>query len=113
MQSKEQEIVDFRAAVKTHYGWDDETFKAEAKRLLTPIDPLTYAPNLNPEKVLHIPPYFDQVVPFELAEKWWHAAGEPDRIIIPTGHYSAAFVIHYIKVKARDHFLEVFGLPHR
>ncbi len=113
MQSKEQEIVDFRAAVKSQLGWDDEMFLEEAVRLLTPIDPLTYAPNLDPEKVLHISPYFDQVVPFELAEKWWHAAHEPSRIIIPTGHYSSAFLIHYIKVEARNHFLDVFELPYR
>lgn len=113
MQSKEQEIVDFRQAVKSHFGWDDKTFQEEAERLLTPIDPLTYASNLDPHQVLHIAPYFDQVVPFELSEKWWRAAHRPNRIIIPTGHYSAAFLIHYIKVKARNHFLDVFGMPQR
>ena len=110
LRTKEGEVVDFRVAVQKRFGWDDKTFLEEAQKMLWDVDPLHYAPNLDPSKILHISPRFDLVVPFDLANQWYQAAHKPKRIILPTGHYSSAFFIHYIRAKIKGHFKDVFEL---
>jgi len=108
LRTKEGEVVDFRLAIQERFGWDDKEFLEAAQKMLWDVDPLHYAPNLDPAKILHISPRFDMVVPFDLADQWYKAAHKPKRIILPTGHYSSGLFIHYIRAKIKDHFQEVF-----
>ncbi len=110
MISQEGEIVEYRKIMKEKYGLSDEQMYAEAKKSLGDIDPMVFAPNLNPARVLFISPRFDQVVPHECALKWWNAASQPNMIVIPTGHYSSIFFIRYIQGKAAQHFRKIFEM---
>ncbi len=110
MISQEGQIIEYRQVIKEKYGLSDEQMYAEAQKALGDIDPMVFAPNLNPARVLFISPRFDQVVPHECALKWWNAAGHPNMIVIPTGHYSSVFLIRFIQRKAVNHFEKVFEM---
>jgi dipeptidyl aminopeptidase/acylaminoacyl peptidase len=108
--SEEGEVKEFYEAILKDNGWDKRAFIENATREISDVDPLTYAPNLDPTRVLHISPYFDKVVPYELAEQWYNAAHQPRRITIPTGHYSSVVAINFIKRNSKKHFEKCFGL---
>ncbi len=107
--SGEDEIIALRNGIHRMYGWDVWQMREAARAALNGIDPLALAPRVDPRRVLFISPRFDQVVPFELASRWWEAAGRPRRIIIPTGHYSSAFFMFYLHRKCVEHFRDKFG----
>ncbi|MCZ7585471.1 MAG: hypothetical protein M5R36_20205 [Deltaproteobacteria bacterium] len=109
MRTEEPEVVVYRDAVMKKYNWSPDEALAEARKQLDDIDPVVFAPNLDPTKVLLISPRFDKIVPYDLSTAWWDAAGRPSRITIPTGHYSAVFALHYVEAQTVDHFRRVFG----
>ena len=110
MISGEGQIIEYRQVMKEKFDLTDEQMHEEAKKALADIDPMVFAPNLNPARVLFISPRFDQVVPHQCALKWWNAAGHPNMIVIPTGHYSSVFLIRYVQRKAAGHFKKVFEM---
>jgi uncharacterized lipoprotein YddW (UPF0748 family) len=93
------------------HGWTDQQLYDEASRMIGGVDPLALAARLDPKRILHVSPWFDQVVPYDLATRWWEAAGRPRRIGIPTGHYSSGFFTFYIHRKCVEHFRAMFGYP--
>ncbi len=109
--SGEPEVIDLRARINKMYGWDAPAMRAQAAKYIADIDPRVLAPRVDPRKVLVISARFDDVVPFELANEWWEAAGRPQRLIIPTGHYSSGFFISYVFRKCCEHFRAKFGYP--
>lgn len=108
MVTKEGELVDFRNDLMRTNGWNEEKLLQEAKRQLGDIDPLRFASNIDPKKVLQITARYDRTVPYDFASKWYFAAHRPDRIILPSGHYSAVFYFPYILSKTQKHFEQVF-----
>ncbi len=109
MVSSEGEVIDVRKGVEKENGWSEEEFFAHAKAAFDDIDPLVYAPNLNPARILFIAPRFDRVVPYTLAQRWRENANRPEMITIPTGHYSSVVFIRYIQRKCLEHFRKVFA----
>jgi fermentation-respiration switch protein FrsA (DUF1100 family) len=107
--SKEGLVIEFRDELKKLKGWDDAELIRQASLQMDSVDPMAVAPLLNPQRVLHVPPRFDQVVPFEYAEKWYEAANRPSRVVIPTGHYSSALFIYYIRALCLEHFRLILG----
>jgi dienelactone hydrolase len=78
--------------------------KAQAIRLLSPVDPLTYAANLKNRKVLMIAGKRDEIVPPKTTEALWRAAGEPRIIWYDCTHYGAALYFGSIMREAIQHF---------
>lgn len=87
-------------------GWSAEEFKREAITALKPVDPLTYAGRLDPERILMVNGRFDKVIPHSNARELWKALGQPDWIVLPAGHYTASFFDRYIRYRVARHFLE-------
>jgi hypothetical protein len=91
---------------------DRQITAEESERQLREIitcDPLTYAPYVDPRKVMLVLANNDTVVPIEkgieLKEKMRH----PETIFIPGGHYTAILAIPYIKGRSMQFFEKRFN----
>lgn len=107
--SREKLVVQFREGVMRAEAIDLEHFREEATRILVPVDPLTYAPRGNPRDILMVNAQFDRVIPSPCSEKMWEALGRPLWIRIPTGHYSAALLLPYLRYRILKHFRKAFA----
>jgi dienelactone hydrolase len=102
--SEENSLIKFRRRVIEHEGLDAQQFKDAATRVLKPVDPMSYAHRLNPHRVLMINGYFDHVIHREYVKAFWEASSRPELVFIPTGHYSAGFLVAYARAKTFAHF---------
>lgn len=107
--SREKLVVQFRDGLMRAHGIGLEHFQEEATRILVPIDPLTYAPRVHPRNILMVNARFDRVIPSPCSEKLWEALGRPLWIRIPTGHYSSALLLPYLRYRIFKHFRKVFA----
>src|SRR6266498_348071 len=83
--------------------------EAEVKlRHMITRDPLVYAPYVDPTKVLLVIARYDTVVPTKKGLLLKRKMGNPETIMIPSGHYTAALSIPYIKSRAFDFFEKHF-----
>jgi dienelactone hydrolase len=108
--SKEPSVIEYIDDMVKKTGMTRDALRAEAQKQLADIDPKVFAPNLDPARVLTISARFDQVVPYYMSTRWWEAAGRPNRTVVPTGHYSAIFIVHHAEQQSLDHFNKVFGI---
>jgi dienelactone hydrolase len=67
-------------------------------------DPVDLAPHIDASKVLMILAKFDKAVPFEKQLELREAMGNPESIILPTGHITAAVYLFYLRRKVREFF---------
>jgi dipeptidyl aminopeptidase/acylaminoacyl peptidase len=77
-------------------------------REILKFDPLRYASYVDPKKVLLVLARYDTVVPIEKGLELKEKMGNPETIMLPSGHYSAALSIPYIKSQAFDFFEKRF-----
>lgn len=64
----------------------------ELRRALTS-DPARFSAFVPTEKVLLVHARLDEVVPIHHQDLLWEALGRPERLLLPTGHYTAALAI--------------------
>ena len=107
--SREKSLTRFRQQVMAQKGEDAEVFLREARALLGPVDPLRYAGQLDPARILMINGWFDQVIRRPYVHAFWEAAGRPELVYLPAGHYTAALWIPYGRVKAAAHFQKILA----
>ena len=81
----------------------------EALRKMLTRDPLFYAPYVDPHKVLLVLARYDTVVPIAKGLELKEKMGNPETIMIPSGHYTAVLSIPYIKSEAFDFFEKRFA----
>lgn len=74
-----------------------EAFEREVRARVQPIGVLHAAEAVDTARTLFIAARFDRVVPWSASKRLWKALGEPKRITLPTGHYSAALGVPLIK----------------
>jgi dienelactone hydrolase len=72
-------------------------------------DPMRYARYVDPKKVLLVLARYDDVVPIEKGLELKEQMGNPETIMIPAGHYTAALSIPYIKSQSFDFFEKRFA----
>ncbi|MFN7952101.1 MAG: hypothetical protein U0610_10280 [bacterium] len=85
-------------------GYDANRIRHEAHAYLDGIDPLRHAASLDPATTLLIQGRFDPIIPFEAGTRLWEAAHRPERIVLPSGHYSAVLFLPYIQARIEEHF---------
>ena len=85
-----------------------DTAEAELRKMLTR-DPLMYAPYVDPKKVLLVLARYDTVVPIAKGLELKEKMGNPETIMIPSGHYTAVLSIPYIKSQSFDFFEKRFA----
>ena len=85
-------------------GYDADRIRREAHGSLDGVDPLRHAASLDPATTLLIQGRFDPIIPFESGTRLWEAAHRPERIVLPSGHYSAVLFLPYIEARIEEHF---------
>ena len=77
--------------------------KAVVKRLLAPVDPITYAAQLKGKNLLMIAAKHDDIVPAKAATALWEATGKQRIVWIDAGHVSTALYSMTVLCELRDH----------
>ncbi|MFQ5598361.1 MAG: alpha/beta hydrolase family protein [Nitrospiria bacterium] len=95
-----------RDRIITENGFSEDEFKEAAIRSLRSVDPLTYAGNLDPKRILMVNGRFDRVIPYINAKQLWKALGEPNWLVLPAGHYTASLFMPYVRQRVARHFIE-------
>lgn len=72
-------------------------------------DPLVYAPYVDPNRVMLVIARYDTVVPTEKGLLLKQKMGNPETIMLPTGHYTAVLSIPYIKSQSFNFFEKRFA----
>jgi hypothetical protein len=89
-------------------GLTPEDAERELRKLITR-DPLIYAPYVDPEKVLLVLARYDTVVPIAKGLELKEKMGNPETIMLPSGHYTAVLSIPYIKSQSFEFFKKRFA----
>ena len=100
LTADDEEINEIRRIWLERFNNQKDILSRELHNALDPVNPLRIASRICIPSTLMIHARFDAVVRYPLSTAIWEAAGKPDRITIPTGHYSSVFLIHYIRWKA-------------
>jgi len=102
--SSETPVRQFRDRLMAAHGWTTrEEWIAGVSPLTQPIDPLTYAPYLDPRNQLIASGRFDTVIPSEYAQQLWQALGEPRWVKLPCGHYTVFPFFWWAVGEGADH----------
>ncbi len=99
----EVEVRDFLEGLESR-GYDHDRLRREAHWYLDPVDPMAHAGSLDPATTLIVQGRFDPIIPFEVGTRLWEAAHRPERVVLPSGHYSAVLFLPYIESLLEDHF---------
>ncbi len=101
--SDEKGVVERREEyMKEHHISQDE-FQNLLQSKIT-CDPINYAEYINAENSLMVLGRFDSTVPYKNGNELWIKMGKPEKIILPTGHYTAILGLHYVKMESLDFF---------
>lgn len=74
------------------------------KRLIAPVDPITYAAQLKGKNLLMVAATNDDVVPAKAATALWEATGKQRIVWLESGHVTAGLYTMSILREVRDHF---------
>lgn len=72
-------------------------------------DPLVFAPYVDAEQVLLVMTRTDMIVPFETQERLRAELGEPETLVLPTGHRTSVFYFPLLRSSAYDFFERQFS----
>lgn len=111
LTSEEGSIIQIRENILKSSEIPEKSFYQEANNVLSMVDPLTYAGCIKPLNVVLVDALFDRVIRSAYADQLWEKMGRPARIQIPTGHYTSALFLPYVRVKIFNHFEETLGKP--
>ena len=103
-------IRKLRKTLTKKYDLDREKLVALAEKELSPIDPITYADRIDPQRLLMINASMDDIVKIHVALNSWEAFGKPDFLRLPTGHYSTFVFVRSLVKRADEHFLKTLRL---
>ncbi len=80
-----------RERLLERFGWSTEDLEAFLAPEVAAINPVTWAPRLDPRRLLVIDAGRDRCVPQSSRDGLWEAMGRPERITIQSGH-NASFL---------------------
>lgn len=104
MRGRDEEIDRFRADMLARLQVEPDELRRRFAEVLDPIDAALHAPHVDTDTTLFVAARFDRVVPWSNSVRLWQALGRPKRVILPTGHYSAALFIPWIRSLSRRWF---------
>ncbi len=73
------------------------------KKLIAPVDPITYAAQLKSKNLLMIAAKHDEIVPPKAASALWEATGKQRIVWLDAGHFTAALYTMSVLREIRDH----------
>lgn len=103
--SREGGIVRRRTPYLEKHGITKAQFECELRNVMA-CDPLAVAGSIDPDKVMLVLATFDAAVPTKKGFELRRAMGNPETIIVPTGHYTALLFLPYIKSACARFFKE-------
>jgi len=103
--SREGGIVRRRTPYLEKHGITKAQFECELRNSVV-CDPLTVTASIDPDKVMLVLATFDAAVPTKKGFELRRAMGDPETIIVPTGHYTALLFLPYIKSACARFFKE-------
>jgi hypothetical protein len=103
--SREGGIVRRRTPYLEKHGITKTQFECELRNAVV-CDPLAVAASIDPDKVMLVLATFDAAVPTRKGFELRRAMGDPETIIVPTGHYTALLFLPYIKSACARFFKE-------
>jgi dienelactone hydrolase len=110
--SRDPRLESFRDGVQGTEGEVDREAFVEAMRPTTEdLDPLSFAPNVEPDRALIVSARFDRVVPPERTEALWEAMGRPRWIKVPSNHYAILPFFWWSVGQGADLFDRVLAEP--
>ena len=89
-------------------GLSRERLKERLGRLIAS-DPLVFAPYVDAEDVLLVMTRTDMIVPFEAQVRLRRELGEPETLLLPTGHRTSVFYFPLLRSSAFDFFERQFS----
>ena len=107
--SDENSIITIRKRIQAQETGPSNAIRQVVASALKNVDPLTYAPRLDPNRVLLISAAFDNVIPDAYGKALWRKMRRPALIKIPTGHYTAGLFFPYAEGQILDHLERVWG----
>jgi dienelactone hydrolase len=108
--SQDGDVVRFREqGIEAHAFRDGEDLARLARPFTDPVDPLSWAERIEPERVLLISARFDRVIAADRTRALWLALGRPRWLTVPTGHYQLVPYFWWAVGRGADHLDHVFG----
>jgi len=97
LASQDKAIRKRRVNYMKENGLTEEQVLAQLKEAIVS-EPMAFAPAVDPKRVLMIVGLFDRVLGMGRSMGLWRALGKPKLLLLPTGHYTAAFATAWLKV---------------
>jgi dienelactone hydrolase len=108
--SQDGDVVRFRErGIASGAFADAEELARKARPFTDPMDPLTWADRIDPERVLLVSARFDRVIPEDRTRALWQAMGRPRWLVVPTGHYQIVPYFWWAAGQGADHLDRVFA----
>ena len=111
MTAKDEEIGAYRRAVQKERGIPAKQMRREILEALDPIETAAFTNVVDPDGILMFSAVFDKLVRWRHSTAQWEALSRPERITLPTGHYSSVLFIRYVRFKSLKYFVEHLGKP--
>jgi pimeloyl-ACP methyl ester carboxylesterase len=103
LDTSERRVIDWVAWRRREDGVGADHLQWELQQELH-YEPIAWAPAVPTTKVLFVSASFDTVVRPRHQDLLWEALGRPQRLCVPSGHYSAALAIGPILTAVAQHF---------
>ncbi len=108
--SNERRIENAFAEAMARLDVDRDTLEARMRRMIR-TDPATVSPYLDANRILMVQAKRDKAVPFEKQEELRQLLGEPEAVVLPSGHITAAAYIYYLRKRVLRFFDRVLAEP--
>ena len=105
--SRDPAAVEFRKNIKQKFSLSTAALTEMFEKHLSSILLSPEKTEQIAEKTLFISAIFDRVIPPKNATYLWKKLGKPARLFLPTGHYSAAILLPWIKLAATQWFKRI------
>jgi dienelactone hydrolase len=107
--SRDRGIVRRRAKLLSEGEWTPAELEAALREAIT-CEPREFAAHVDPHRSLLVLGVFDRVVPFARGWQLREELGEPETLLLPTGHYTAVLAIPAIQLKSVEFFETRLGI---
>lgn len=90
-------------------NWTEAEFEMHLRESIA-LEPNIFAEHIDPANVLLVLGLFDHVVPFKQGWQLREHLGQPETMVLPTGHFTAVLAVPAIQMKSEEFFKTRFGI---
>lgn len=108
--SNERRIEEAFAVAMEKLDIDRDALEGRMRRMIE-TDTTTVSPHLDANRILMVQAKRDKAVPFAKQQELWQLLGEPEVVVLPTGHVTSAAYIFYLRKRVLRFFDRVLAEP--